>query len=188
MISRNSRLFGISLTKRTTRRWVVGALWLAVLPVASYIYQRYAFQVGHRNNFVIQMSYQGPYFLALLLGGVSSSGWIKSYRTIKDDHGGLQTLLAEEPTEQQLVAQECALDEREAQRRDRVHFKSYYVVQAITLLLFGLYSLLGEDDHHNLQTYGPLFFFLICMMFSLLPQSIITTGKTPGSAGETAKV
>jgi len=137
MISANSHLFGLSLASQRTRRWLVGAFWGGLIPLLGVLFH-YSFSSARGSNgFWMQMSFQSIFWIVALLGGIRAGGWVKPFRAQRPARSPVQPLFGKpRPTQGELVAQELAMDERESNQRDHIHFVAYSIVQAMVLLLF----------------------------------------------------
>jgi hypothetical protein len=174
MISADSTLFGHSLARRRTRRWLVGAFWGGLVPLLCVGFQLIFINDHNQNGIAMLLAVQSIFWIGSLLGGVRAGGLVKPFRTQKKARNILQPLFAKpQPTQSELVAQEMALDERDSSQRDHIHFVAYSFAQFMALLLFYLYCLLGFWKQELLRQAGPLLFFLLTITLWSMPQTLI---------------
>jgi hypothetical protein len=175
MISADSTLFGHSLARRRTRRWLVGVFWGGLVPLLCVGFQgcffiaRGSFALNTLNFALLVI-----FWITIYLGGVRAGGWVKPFRTQKKARNILQPLFAKpQPTQSELIAQELAMDERESFQRDHIHFAAYFIARIMTLFLFALYCTLGFWNQELLRQAGPLLFFILMITLWSLPQTLI---------------
>jgi hypothetical protein len=174
MISAHSNLFGLSLARQRTRRWLVAAILGGLIPLLCVVFQNYVVNAHGSNGFALNLCFQSIFWIAALLGGVRAGGWVKPFRAQPQARDIVQPLFGKpQPTRGELIAQDLALDERESNQRDHIHFVAYTIAQTMVLLLFFLYGLLGLWKQELLRQTGPLFFFLLTVTLWSLPQALI---------------
>jgi hypothetical protein len=175
MISADSTLFGHSLARRRTRRWLVVAFWGGLVPVLGMGFHELFFIA--RGSFglnTLNFALLAIFWITILLGGVRAGGWVKPFRSQTKVRNILQPLFAKpKPTQSELIAQELAMDERESFQRDHIHFVAYSIARTITLFLFAFYCILGFWKQELLRQTGPLLFFLLTLTLWSLPQTLI---------------
>jgi hypothetical protein len=175
MIAAESTLFGHSLARRQTRRWLMVAFWGGLVPLLC---------VGFRELFVNAratnaLNIAGLFILLIssittLLGGARAGGWVKPFRAQKQVRSALQPLFEKpQPTQGGLIAQELVMDEREINLRDHFHFVAYSIARNMVLLLFVLCCFLDVLNQELLRQASPLLLFLLTITLWSLPQSII---------------
>ncbi len=138
MISVDSTLFGHSLARRRTRRWLVVAFWGGLVPLLCVGFQEFYFIA--RGSFglnTLGFALLTISSITVLLGGAQAGGWVKPFRAQAKVRNIVQPLFAKpKPTHGELIAQELAMDEREINQRDQIHFVAYSIARAMVLLLF----------------------------------------------------
>jgi hypothetical protein len=80
MISANSNLFGLSLARQRTRRWLVGIFWGGLIPLLCVGFLHFYVNAHGSNNFALQLPFQSIFWIVILLGGVRAGGWVKPFR------------------------------------------------------------------------------------------------------------
>lgn len=174
MISADSTLFGYSLARRRTRRWLVGAFWGGLVPLLCVGFQLVFITSHNQNGIAVNFAVLSILWITIWLGGVHAGGWVKPFRAQTKVRNIVQPLFAKpKPTQSELIAQELAMDERESFQRDYIHFVAYSIARTMTLLLFTLYYLLGFWNQELLRQAGPLLFFLLTITLWSLPQTLI---------------
>lgn len=171
MISETRTTWGWSVTRRSTRRWIVAGYWLMTAFWAIAILMH---SIRHHGSFANLSLVYVLLWLPAFLGGVRSGGAVKPFRKVyfpMEDlrRNGMVSLF--ERGVQRTSSDD--LDEREMRLRDRVHFVSYTVTRWLALVLFGLYALISAQHPEWLQITGPIFLFVLVMVMWGLPQSII---------------
>jgi hypothetical protein len=171
MISDTRNLWGWSINRRSTRRWIVVAYWLFV---ALVVYAIPHYTLRHNGAFLGFQLIEILVLLPMLLGGVRAGGAIKSFRGLRSPAYALMdqrmiSLFRRDTA----VEQEIELDERETRLRDRVHFVAYTVVRWLAMALVVLYGVFGMMNPKWQAITGPVFLFVIVMVLWGLPQSII---------------
>lgn len=175
MIAERYRIFGIRIESRRARRWMVvayGAL-IAALCVGLVRHQA-RHGVEDLNPWGLFPMFVG--FIAIL-GGVKAGGVVKPFSgrqfaglPTPGDEGG-QTIFGSKrifPPEES-----SALDEREENERNRVHYAAYTVSRWLTLGLYLVYAGIGAFHSAWFPRVGPLFLFLLTLVLWSLPQSLI---------------
>jgi hypothetical protein len=173
MISEMVRPFGLSLARRATRRWLVAGYWIVVcawLGLALWC----AWDEGnerHTANFVHVLWLL--FFVPPLLGGVKHGGLVKPYRGVRwaslQEQGSVSTLFGKSDAQ----ATEEALDERERNERDRMHFVAYTVARWLTLAMVVLFAGLSAWNFAWGQHFGAVCLCVLALVFWSLPQSLI---------------
>ncbi|MGD0293978.1 MAG: hypothetical protein ABSB30_09005 [Terracidiphilus sp.] len=175
MISADSTLFGHSLARRRTRRWLVVAFWGGLVPLLCVGFQELFFIA--RGSFALNtlnFALLFIFWITIFLGGVRAGGWVKPFRTQKKARNIVQPLFAKpKPTQSELIAQELAMDERESSQRDHIHYVAYSIARTLTVFIFAFYCLLGFWNQELLRQAGPLLFFLLTIALWSLPQTMI---------------
>jgi hypothetical protein len=170
MISDTRNLWGRSINRRRTRRWIVVAYWLLT---ALWVCAILLHMIRHHGSFVNISLVYVLLWMPAFLGGVRAGGAVKPFRGVywpsAADRGGMISLFHRDTG----ALQEMELDEREMRLRDRVHFVSYTVARWLTITLFGIYALISTKRPDWLGITGPAFLFVIVMVLWSLPQSII---------------
>jgi hypothetical protein len=170
MISDTRSLWGWSISRRSTRRWIVMGYWLLT---AFWAYAILMYAIRHHGAFMSFSIIYPMLWLPAFLGGVRAGGAVKPFRSTYwvsvPDRAGMISLFHRDTAAQQ----EMELDEREIRLRDCVHFVSYTVVRWLALVFFALYALISTQHPEWLGISGPVFLFVIVMMLWGLPQSII---------------
>jgi hypothetical protein len=175
MISADSTLFDHSLARRRTRRWLVAAFWGGLVPLLYVGFHELFFIArGTFSLNTLNFALLAIFWITIWLGGVRAGGWVKPFRAQTKVRNILQSLFAKpQPTQGELTAQELAMDEREINRRDHIHFVAYSIARIMTLFLFTLYCMLGFWKQELLRQTGPLIFFLLTITLWSLPQTLI---------------
>lgn len=175
MIAEQYRIFGVRIATRKARRWLVAIYWALMLVVCIGFVRHQA------HHGVEDMRPWGflPIFVGIvsLLGGVKVGGAVKLFSgrqymasPTPGDEGGL-TLFRH----QSIYPPDAngALDERERNERDTVHYTAYTIVRWLTLALFFLYAWFGAAHAAWFPRVGPFFIFLLTLVLWSLPQSLI---------------
>lgn len=174
MIASGSSIFGVSLRRQKTRRWLLGIYWCGLIPLFCIGFSRFAFGSRGGNSFVLNCAIWAAFWVAAVLGGVRAGGWVKPFRPQRPMRGEVQPLFSRpEPTPGELVAQEVALDERETMRRDHIHFAAYSILQIAVYIVFLAYLVVGMWRQELLGRLGLALLFLLTLASWSLPQSII---------------
>ena len=172
MISDTRTAWGLSVTRRSTRRWIVVSYWLMT---AFYTCAILMHAIRHHGSFGSLSLVYVLLWLPAFLGGVRSGGAVKPFRKV---YFPVDELRSEEIVSlfhrnKDSAAQSGDLDERETRLRDRVHFASFTVTRWLALVFFALYALISEQHPEWLPFTGPVFLFVLSMVMWGLPQSII---------------
>jgi hypothetical protein len=171
MISETRTTWGVSINRRSTRRWIVAGYWLMT---AFFAFAMLMHSIRHHGSFASMSLVYALFWLPAFLGGVRAGGAVKPFRKAHFPmeelrNSGMISLF--ERGGQKALSD--GLDEREMRLRDRVHFVSYTVTRWLALAFFGLYALISAQHPEWLQTTGPVFLFVLVLVMWGLPQSII---------------
>jgi len=176
MITTTNKLFGLSVARRSTRRFLVVVYWLGIAAfVAAFAFD----QMRHTLDvFGIIIALQILTNLPSLLGGVRAGGVIKPYRGVRWapllDRDDVQTVFSgARPVIGSAAAADLALDERETRLRDRVHFVAYTLMRWITLFLFAGYAGFAIYRPEWTRQAGLFLFILLALVLWSLPQTLI---------------
>lgn len=176
MITTTSKLFGFSVARRSTRRFLVVLYWLGI---AAFAVAFLLDQMRHTLDvFGIIIAMQIFINLPSLLGGVRAGGVIKPYRGVRFapllDRDEVQTVFGgPKSVIGSATAADLALDERETRLRDRVHFVAYTLMRWLTLAIFAGFALLAmlrPDWTRQAALFG---FILLGLVLWSLPQTLI---------------
>ncbi len=171
MISNTRNLWGWSINRRSTRRWIVVFYWLLVALIA---YATLCYTIRHGGAFLGIQIIQILVLLPALLGGVRAGGAIKPFRGLRSPvYAFMDQRMISLFHRDTAAEQEVELDERETRLRDRVHFVAYTVVRWLAMGLIVLYGIFGMTNPEWLGLTGPMFFVLLVLVLWSLPQSII---------------
>jgi hypothetical protein len=176
MITTTNRLFGFSVARRGTRRFLVVLYWVAI---AAFAIAFLLDQMRHTLDvFGIIIAMQLLINLPSLLGGVRAGGAVKPYRGVRFapllDRDDLQTVFSgARPVIGSATASDLALDERETRLRDRVHFIAYTLMRWFTLAVFAGFALLAMLRPDWIRQAGLFSFILLALVLWSLPQTLI---------------
>ena len=74
MISADSTLFGHSLARRRTRRWLVGAFWGGLVPLLCVGFQLVFITSHNQNGIAVNFAVLSILWITIWLGGVHAGG------------------------------------------------------------------------------------------------------------------
>ena len=139
-------VFGINMARRSNRRWLVAATYLSLLGMWAFIEKQ-----GGTNG--IPLILMATILNGLILGGYGRRGLIKPFITCTP-------FGSPAPSHN---------DERDLQRRDRVHFNVYRFVVALALLG---YALGGRPFQQDPQLGRTVVLFAVILGLTL-PQALL---------------
>jgi hypothetical protein len=169
MITATNKLFGLSVARRSTRRFLVVFYWTGIAAfVAAFLFD----QMRHTLDiFGIIIALQILTNLPSLLGGVRAGGVIKPYRGVR--WAPLLNRNAVQSAFRGTSAADLALDERETRLRDRVHFAAYTLMRWFSLAIFAGFALFAVLRPEWTRQAGLLCFILLVLALWSLPQTLI---------------
>jgi hypothetical protein len=176
MISNANKIFGISIARQRTRRWVVAVYWIWVTIFSGlFLHSQMHEGLDRLNAILVVLAVVN---LSAFLGGVGSAGTVKPYGGIHlglfpSRHGVQELFRGPRSVVAENADGDSDLDEREIRVRDRMHFVAYTLSRWFALLLFAAYALLSTFNAQWLAQVGPLFFFLLTLVLWSLPQTLI---------------
>jgi hypothetical protein len=176
MIAEQYRILGIPMASRRARRALVVVYWALILSLClGFVVHQSRHGVEDLNPWGLFPIFVG---LAAILGGVKAGGVVKRFSGSEGisvlptpgDEGGL-TLFGSKsifPPEDS-----GALDERERNERNAVHYRAYTSARWLTLALYLIYAGIGAWHAAWFPRIGPLFLFLLTLVLWSLPQMLI---------------
>lgn len=169
---KNGKLFGIPLTRRRTRRWLVLGVWTLIFLLIGVTSP----MIGtDRTIFGVPSWWSTWFFVALigLLGGIREGGAVREFRgrtSERQSQSDNTYMTPADIAERKRRENENRLDERDVNLRNAVHYNAYSALRWITFIVlpFSMVPLTGVSLllHRSL----PLILFLVVWG---LPQTIL---------------
>jgi hypothetical protein len=174
MIADTRSSWGYSVGRRSRRRGIVIAYWIAMC-LALLGFARHS--IRHSGVFVSPALVNILVFLPAVLGGVRAGGAVKPFRGVRfaplDGGEGTLTLFRKAQSGRGINPSDGEMDERETRDRDRVHFTAYTVGRWMAMGLFLVCGAVDAWRPELLVWLAPGFLFLLVLMLWSLPQSLI---------------
>ena len=143
------RLFGIEMTRRSNRRWVVAVTYAALLASGAILW---TLNRGEALTFPFLLLVTSLFVNGVIFGGYGCWGLIRPFNTNKPFGFGT-------PSHN---------DERDLRRRDRMHFYAYRIV--VSLVVLGYF--LGRDSFRHPQVGNALLVGALILGLTL-PQALL---------------
>ena len=178
MIPTSKALAGPFVARRRNRRWMAGLYWGLMVPVTAFVVGRVFAHQPHEpylfiaaavivlNLFTLSRLGTKPFFpTPFFIDREAVEFW-----NGKDDLARLDA--------------DLRLDEREAQLRDRAHFRAYAILVWVAIGSFGLVCLCQALLPNWSRWFGPVVLSVLIAVILGLPQTLVAWNEpdvpTPG--------